>query len=127
MKKDDLEAMLYIIKYLSGEPLPWKNTENNEEIMKQKLNLTAEELFPVYKWPKEYGIIYQYLRLSSNAGDPDYTYIIELLQKLESQIQGQKSSLNWQEDEIPEEGNVPMIKRQLTQPQKKLQNIFFEV
>ena len=71
--------MLYIIKYLSGEELPWKHTKTNKEIMNMKLNLSAAELFPEASWSKQYGIIYQYLRMSSDAVDPDYIYIIGLL------------------------------------------------
>ena len=71
--------MLYIIKCLSGEELPWKHSETNKEIMNLKLNLSATELFPEATWSKQYGIIYQYLRMSSGTVDPDHIYIIELL------------------------------------------------
>ncbi|CAF4490414.1 unnamed protein product [Rotaria sp. Silwood2] len=78
-RRDDLEALIYILIYLSKGELPWMGIKASDKrkkyelIAMKKMNITSNELFK--NLPKQYKIIYNYIRSLTFHEKPDYLYI----------------------------------------------------
>jgi len=78
-RRDDLESLIYILIYLSKGELPWMGIKTNDKrkkyelIAMKKMNITSRELF--HNLPKQYLIIYNYIRSLKFNEKPDYIYI----------------------------------------------------
>jgi casein kinase I family protein HRR25 len=74
-----LESLIYILIYLSKGELPWMGIKTNDRRKKyelialRKLNISSKELFD--NLPKQYLIIYNYIRSLKFNEKPDYIYI----------------------------------------------------
>eukprot|EP00826_Nyctotherus_ovalis_P055984 TRINITY_DN748_c0_g7_i1.p1 TRINITY_DN748_c0_g7~~TRINITY_DN748_c0_g7_i1.p1 ORF type:complete len:154 (+),score=24.38 TRINITY_DN748_c0_g7_i1:2004-2465(+) len=86
-RRDDLEAIGYILVYLLKGSLPWQGTELKpgesieRAIYRKKLEITVEEL--CLGIPKEFRKYLAYCRQLEFAEDPDYDYLIGLFAGLQ--------------------------------------------
>ena len=85
-RRDDLESLAYILIYLSKGNLPWKGLKarNKDEklskILSKKINTNNEILCSGL--PKEFSIFLQNVRDLQFEQRPDYSYLRELLNKM---------------------------------------------
>ena len=85
-RRDDLESLAYILIYLSKGTLPWKGlkAKNKDEkfskILKKKINTNNEVLCEGL--PQEFSIFLQNVRDLQFEQRPDYSYLRELLYKM---------------------------------------------
>ena len=89
-RRDDLEAIGYVLMYFLRGSLPWqglhvhKGEDRYKKILAKKKSTTAEELCKGF--PNEFVEYINYTRGLEFEADPDYKYLRELLVKaLESQ------------------------------------------
>ena len=81
-RRDDLEALGYVLNYLLKGKLPWQGItaktkeEKYEKIMNNKLKTSAEKLFK--NEPKELADYIKYCRNLGYEDDPDYSYLTGL-------------------------------------------------
>jgi hypothetical protein len=85
-RRDDLESLVYVLIYLSRGKLPWMGIKASDKqkkyefIAMKKLNVTAAELF--HHLPKQYMIIYNYVRSLQFYERPDYAYMCARIRSL---------------------------------------------
>lgn len=82
-RRDDLEAIGYVLVYFLRGSLPWqglgvRNTKQqmHMEIMKKKLSTSVEDLCRVA--PREFVTYFEYIRLLTFEEKPDYGYVRDL-------------------------------------------------
>lgn len=84
-RRDDLEAIMYLIIYLFRGELPWQGLpcknklEKYRMIMDQKINSTTDNL--CRNLPQEIGQMLGYCRSLRFEDNPDYSYLKGLIQK----------------------------------------------
>jgi serine/threonine protein kinase len=87
-RRDDLEAIGYILIYLLKGSLPWQGIELKpgepieRAIYRKKLEITVEEL--CLGLPKEFNQYLAYCRSLEFTEDPDYDYLIKLFESIQS-------------------------------------------
>jgi serine/threonine protein kinase len=85
-RRDDLEALMYVIIYFVRGKLPWQNiyAENKEEkyekIKIYKQNSAPENLCE--GCPPEFVSIFRYIRSLEFCVEPDYQFIMNLFHKI---------------------------------------------
>ena len=88
-RRDDLESLAYILIYLSKGTLPWKGikAKNKDEkyskILSKKINTNNETLCAGL--PEEFSIFLQSIRDLQFEQKPDYDYLRELLNKMNTE------------------------------------------
>lgn len=96
-RRDDLEAVAYVLLYLVRASLPWqglfvKNKEDRyKKILKKKEETSAKEL--CFGYPKQFETLVDYTKRLEYTEEPDY----EMLRELFTSI---VSSLKWNFDYI---------------------------
>jgi hypothetical protein len=81
-RRDDLEALGYVILYFCRGELPWQGMraktkkEKYQKIMEKKIACTPDEICKTY--PEEFIIYFQYCRGLQFEEKPDYNYIRSL-------------------------------------------------
>lgn len=87
-RRDDLEAIGYILIYLLKGSLPWQGIEVKpgetieRAIYRRKSEISVEEL--CLTLPKEFKAYLSYCRKLQFTEDPDYDYLIKLFEDLQS-------------------------------------------
>jgi len=85
-RRDDLEALGYVIMYFCRGELPWQGMraktkkEKYQKIMEKKIATTPDELCKNY--PEEFVVYFQYCRGLQFEEKPDYNYIRSLLKNV---------------------------------------------
>ena len=85
-RRDDLEAVGYVLMYFLRGSLPWQGLpvktkeDRYKKIMEKKLNTSAEELCAGY--PSEFADYINYTRGLSYEKDPDYAYLRSLFKNV---------------------------------------------
>jgi len=86
IRRDDLEALGYVLMYFNRGNLPWQGLEINsnkekwEKIMKKKMSTPIEELCKGF--PCEFVTYLNYCRNLRFMDCPDYAYLRKLLKSL---------------------------------------------
>eukprot|EP00931_Biecheleriopsis_adriatica_P018033 TRINITY_DN12732_c0_g1_i2.p1 TRINITY_DN12732_c0_g1~~TRINITY_DN12732_c0_g1_i2.p1 ORF type:complete len:526 (+),score=123.02 TRINITY_DN12732_c0_g1_i2:108-1685(+) len=95
-RRDDVEAVAYLLLYLRRGQLPWQGlgaaegaSQKYEKIMDMKMSMKLEEL--CRGEPSEFVTLLKYCRSLSYEEQPDYAYIRRLFRKL---LQKGKQDLN---------------------------------
>ena len=87
-RRDDLEAIGYILIYLLKGSLPWQGVELKPDetieraIYRKKSEISLEEL--CLNLPKEFKQYLIYCRKLGFTEDPDYDYLIKLFENVQS-------------------------------------------
>ena len=82
-RRDDLEAISYLLLYFLRGVLPWqgirvhKHEDRYKKILKKKMETTAEDLCQGF--PEQFKDFVNYTRNLQFEEDPDYTYLNNLL------------------------------------------------
>jgi len=85
-RRDDLEAIAYVLLYLVRGSLPWqgmkveKNEDRYKKIYERKKGTSIEELSK--DLPEEFGIFVKYTRELEFEADPNYEYLRSLLKTM---------------------------------------------
>jgi serine/threonine protein kinase len=85
-RRDDLEAVGYVLLYFLRGNLPWQGLQNNnkndryKKIMEKKLATSPEELCK--EFPEEFSYYIRYTRNLAYEEDPDYNYLRNLLKSV---------------------------------------------
>ena len=85
-RRDDLEALGYVIMYFFRGNLPWQGMaaktkkEKYQKIMEKKIATTPDELCKGY--PEEFVVYFQYCRGLQFEEKPDYGYVRSLLKSI---------------------------------------------
>ena len=78
LKKDDIESLLFLLSYFGLGQLPWKYKSTQEglhKLMKAKLRVTAQELFPTKVFPTAFQCMFHYIRSIPDDVPLDYGYL----------------------------------------------------
>lgn len=89
-RRDDLESFCYVLAYFFTGGLPWASGKSDQEVQKIKETVKGKDL---YGNVKELIDIYKYVKLLQFSDEPDYEYIREQLESLESRFKRQSSLL----------------------------------
>ncbi|CAF0743206.1 unnamed protein product [Adineta ricciae] len=85
-RRDDLEAIGYVLVYLYEGRLPWQGLKaaaksaKYEKICERKLHTSLESL--CLNMPKEFAIYLQYCRQLEFTDEPNYLYLLKLFDEL---------------------------------------------
>ena len=106
-RRDDLEAIGYVLMYFLRGSLPWqglhvnKGEDRYKKILIKKKGTTPEELCKGF--PKEFADYIHYTRNLEFEADPDYKYLRGLLTTV---LENQKSQYDFHYDWLTEKPNI---------------------
>ena len=106
-RRDDLEAIGYVLMYFLRGSLPWqglhihKGEDRYKKILAKKRSTTAEELCKGF--PKEFVQYVDYTRNLDFEADPDYKYLRNLLV---SALEKQNTKFDFWYDWVKEKPNI---------------------
>ncbi|XP_049623388.1 casein kinase I-like [Suncus etruscus] len=112
-RRDDLEALGYVLIYFNGNSLPWQGLvaasmkQKWDRIKEKKIEIPIEDLCKDI--PKEFAIYLNYCRELGFEETPDYEYLRQLFQSL-------FQNLNYKYDNIYDWTSMPMCNVQENQP-----------
>lgn len=98
-RKDDLEAIGYMLVYLFRSKLPWEGIKNKDKkekyrlILEKKENTTEEELCK--QLPREFLIYFKYVRNMDFDEIPPYKAFIRMFKRLFDSKNFKNSRLDW--------------------------------
>lgn len=99
-RKDDLEALGYILVYLYKGKLPWQNIKNKDKkeryrlIGEKKEALSEEEICS--GMPKEFFVYLKYVRSLDFDEKPHYSSLIKMFKKLYESREYKTNKLEWE-------------------------------
>lgn len=99
-RKDDLEAIGYILVYLYKGKLPWQNIKHKDKkeryqlIGEKKESLTEEEICS--GMPKEFLVYLKYVRNLDFDEKPHYSSLIKMFKKLYESREYKTNKLEWE-------------------------------
>ncbi len=102
-RKDDLEAIGYILVYLYKGKLPWQGIKHKDKKEKYRLigeskeNTSEEEICE--NMPREFTIFLKYVRNLDFDEKPHYTSLKKMFEKLYDSRGYNKEKLEWQKNE----------------------------
>lgn len=85
-RRDDLEAIGYVLIYFLKKKLPWQGIKCDDrklkykKIMEKKLSVSIQEL--CYNLPIEFEKYFEYVRYLRFGDKPDYEHLINLFKKI---------------------------------------------
>ncbi|NBP13202.1 hypothetical protein EBU95_02260 [bacterium] len=100
-RKDDLEAIGYILVYLYKGKLPWQNIKHKNKheryriVGEKKANLSEEEICE--GMPKEFTIFLKYARHLDFDEKPHYTSLVRMFKQLYQSRNYKNDKLEWQQ------------------------------
>lgn len=100
-RRDDLEALGYVLMYFNRGSLPWQGLrgatkrQKYEKICEKKMATSVDELCKGY--PKEFAMYLNYCRGLEFDEDPNYKHLKELFRKLSSVHASYSFSFDWAE------------------------------
>jgi serine/threonine protein kinase len=106
-RRDDLEAIGYVLMYFLRGSLPWqglhvhKGEDRYKKILQKKKSTSAEELCKGF--PKEFVDYINYTRNLEFEADPDYKYLRNLLVKV---LQKENSQFDFWYDWVSEKPSI---------------------
>lgn len=77
-RRDDCEAVFYLLVELVRGDLPWKNTLATHQVKKYKNEATSLDFSKGL--PMQFSLLFQYIRSLSFDDRPDYSSMIEMLE-----------------------------------------------
>lgn len=98
-RKDDLEAVGYLLVYLYRGKLPWQSIKNKDKkerynmIMEKKESISEEELCE--QLPREFLIFFKYVKTLDFDERPRYQSLIKMFQKLFDSKNYKNDNLEW--------------------------------
>jgi len=98
-RKDDLEAIGYMLIYLFRSKLPWEGIKNKDKkekyrlILEKKENTTEEELCK--QLPREFLVYFKYVRNMDFDEIPPYKAFIKMFKRLFDSKNFKNSRLDW--------------------------------
>jgi len=100
-RRDDLEAIGYILIYFLRGSLPWQGLKANtkhdkyQQIMEKKISISVDVLCKGF--PKEFGTFFDYCRGLRFEDKPDYNYVRLLFKDAQSrEVQYPDSPFDWE-------------------------------
>lgn len=99
-RKDDLEAIGYILIYLYKGKLPWQGVKNKDKIERYKIigemkrDISEEELCK--NMPKEFCVYMKYVRNMDFDEKPYYSALKKMFQKLYDSRSYKNDNLDWE-------------------------------
>ena len=109
-KRDDLEALCYVLKHLRTNNLPWKNynttsDEGLEDILRSKRDTSPYELFN--DMPIEFAYMLEYIKMSPSDEHINYRYLEKLLYQVAFK---NNFTIDWRYDWMPKPEKIKAIK-----------------